>query len=80
VNKALHEYLDVFVTAYLDDVLVYSKGSLKEYINYVKKVLGKLREYKLLLNLEKYEFHVIEIDYLRFIILRDSITIDLAKV
>ena len=27
VNKVLHEYLDVFVLVYLDDILVYTKGT-----------------------------------------------------
>ena len=70
----------MFIIVYLDDILVYSKGLLKEYINYVKKVLGKLREYKLLLNLEKCKFYVIETNYLRFIISYNSIAIDLEKV
>ena len=39
INKALHEYLGIFVAAYLDDILVYSKGTLEEHIEHVKKVL-----------------------------------------
>ena len=49
INKALHEYLGIFVAAYLDDILVYSKGTLEEYIEHVKKVLRKLKQYKLYL-------------------------------
>ena len=39
INWVLHEYLDIFVIAYLDNILVYSKGLLEEYIVYIKKVL-----------------------------------------
>jgi hypothetical protein len=39
INAALHEYLDIFVTVYLDNVLVYSSGTLEEHIEQVKKVL-----------------------------------------
>ena len=49
INKALYEYLNIFITAYLDDVLVYSSGRLKEHTEYVKKVLRKMKEYKLYL-------------------------------
>ena len=38
INKALHEYLGIFAIAYLDDILVYSKGSLKEYADQCHKV------------------------------------------
>ena len=49
INKALHEYLGIFVTAYLDDVLVYTNSTLEEHVKHVKKVLQKLKEYKLYL-------------------------------
>ncbi len=37
----LFEYLDIFYTVYLDDILVYSDNEL-EYDSYVKLVLEKL--------------------------------------
>ena len=49
INNALHEYLRIFVTAYLDDVLVYSSGTREKHVKHVKKVLRKLKEYKLYL-------------------------------
>jgi hypothetical protein len=79
MNAALNEYLDIFVTAYLDDVLVYSKGSLKEHKKYVKKVLYKLREYKLFISRKKTKFYVTCTKYLRFILERDKIVMDLEK-
>ena len=42
INATLQEYLDVFVVAYLDDVLIYSAGTLEEHIQDVKKVMKKL--------------------------------------
>ena len=38
INDVLREYLDVFCTAYLDDILIYS-DSLKEHQEHIKKVL-----------------------------------------
>jgi hypothetical protein len=37
----LFEYLDIFYTAYLDNILVYSDNKL-EYDSYIKLVLEKL--------------------------------------
>ena len=42
INDVLFEYLDVFYTAYLDDILIYSKDPL-EYELHVKLVLERLR-------------------------------------
>ena len=41
MNDILFEYLDVFCTAYLDDILIYSEDPL-EYKEHVKKVLERL--------------------------------------
>ena len=53
----LRKYLDVFYLAYLDDILIYS-NSEKEYIEYIKKVLAKLSEAELYLDINKYEFYI----------------------
>jgi hypothetical protein len=41
INDVLHEFLDVVVTAYLDDIIVYSE-SLAEHEKHVTRVLGAL--------------------------------------
>ena len=41
INNSLHEYLDVFCTAYLDDVLIYSIDE-KEHTKQVLKILKRL--------------------------------------
>ena len=38
INTTLQEYLGIFVTAYLDNILVYTKGTSKEHAKAVKKV------------------------------------------
>jgi hypothetical protein len=40
----LREFLDEFCSAYIDDILVYSDGSIKDYRKKVKQVLQRLRE------------------------------------
>jgi hypothetical protein len=59
---------------------VYSSSTLKEHKEQVKKVLQKLKEKKLYLQLSKCKFYIIKTNYLSFVVLRDSIAIDLAKV
>ena len=78
INDALREHLDVFVVAYLDDILVYSR-TLEEYQLHVSKVLEYLGVRDLRLKPEKYKFYKEEVDFLGFIIGRNGIRIDPAK-
>ena len=80
INNALHKYLGIFVTAYLDDVLVYSSGTLGEHVEHVKKVLRKLKEYKLYLQLGKCEFYVKETEFLGFIVSIEGVKMNLKKI
>ena len=54
INWVLRDYLDEFCTVYVDDILIYTSGSLRDYKAKVYIVLGKLREAKLTLNINKY--------------------------
>jgi histidinol phosphatase-like PHP family hydrolase len=56
INNMLCPYLDVFITAYLNNILIYS-DNLKDYWDYVHKVLEALSEAGLYLKPEKCEFH-----------------------
>ncbi|KAI2786722.1 hypothetical protein POX_g09114 [Penicillium oxalicum] len=53
----LQGYLDKFVIAYLDDILVFSKTE-EEHIEHNRKVLQRLREAEVTLKLKKCEFHI----------------------
>ena len=79
INNTLQEYIDIFIIAYLNNILVYSSRTLAKYKEHVKKVLQKLLEYRLLIQLDKYKFNKDLIEFLGFIISRNSIAIDLAK-
>lgn len=79
INEQLHEYLDVFVVAYLDDILVYSKTK-NDHIQHIKKVMDKLQKANLLLKLEKCKFHQEEVAFLGFIVGRHGIRMNPDKV
>ena len=78
INDVLREYLDVFVIAYLDDILVYSK-TLEEYRLYISRILEYLGIRDLRLKPEKYKFYIKEVNFLEFIVGRNGIRIDLIK-
>ena len=42
INTTFCKHLDIFVTAYLDNILIYTKSTLKEHIQEVKKVFKVL--------------------------------------
>jgi hypothetical protein len=42
INEALYEYLNDFVTAYLNNILIFIKENREEHTEKVKKVLNKL--------------------------------------
>jgi hypothetical protein len=68
INWSLREYLDDFVSAYLDDVLVFTEGSLKQHRKHVNQVLERLRQAGLQLDIDKCEFEVQRTKYLGFIL------------
>ena len=50
MNEVLKDFLGKFVIAYLDDIFKFSK-TLEEYMMHICKVVEKLKEEKLLINL-----------------------------
>lgn len=79
INDTLRDFLDNFCLAYLDDCLVfsYTRG---EYIQHIRKVMQKLLDAGLQLDIKKCEFFVYETKYLGMIIGKHSVRIDLEKV
>jgi hypothetical protein len=63
----LRAYLDIFVVAYLDDILVYSKNK-GNYVKHVCTVLRCLDNYNLQVKLEKCKFYKKEVDFLGYIV------------
>ena len=75
INEAFMEFIDDCLTAYLDDLLIYSENELDHEIH-VKKVLTRLREAGLQIDSKKCEFHVKRTKYLGFIVGSGGIEVD----
>ena len=52
------DYLDNFVTAFIDNLIIYSKNKT-EYKKYIKMVLEQLHTAGLQASIKKYEFYII---------------------
>lgn len=81
INFVLRDLLDNCASAYVDDVLVYSKGPLNHHRDQVKQVLARLEKAGLCLDVDKCEFEAKKTKYLGFIIeVGKGIAMDPAKV
>ncbi len=79
MNDTLMNYLNEFVITYLNDIIVYS-NSKKEHVQHVRKILQRLREINIQIDVDKCEFHIIETKFLEMIIDRDDIKMNFEKV
>jgi hypothetical protein len=62
-----------YVRAYLDDLLCISKLSLEDHLEKLEEVLRQLHDAVLIVNAAKLTFYALEIEYLGYILTRDSI-------
>jgi hypothetical protein len=64
IDEAVRNYLDYFCTAYIDDILVYTENE-EEHTEHVLKVLRRLRERNLQLDIDKCDFDTKKVKYIR---------------
>jgi len=79
INDALRQYLDIFVIAYLDDIMIYLI-TLKEHVQHVSQILECLDKRDLHLKPEKCEFHQEKVDFLEFVVGRHGIRMNPEKI
>lgn len=78
INDTLKGYLDEFCTAYMDDILIFSR-SFEEHVEHVKKVLSRLKQSGLQIDIKKCEFHQKSVKFLGLIITTEGIKMDPSK-
>jgi hypothetical protein len=79
INDALRQYLDIFVIAYLNDIMIYLI-TLKKHVQHVFQILECLNKRDLRLKPEKCEFHREKVNFLEFVVERHEIRINLEKI
>lgn len=79
INDSIHDYLDDFATAYLDDILIYSE-SLQDHISHVRKVLERMRINNLQLDIQKCCFCTSKVKYLGLCISTEGLCMDHEKI
>lgn len=79
VNDILRSYVDKLVSAYPDDILIFSKTKA-EHIRHLIQVLDKLREHKLYAKASKCKFGRTSVDFLGHVISVKGFEMKRAKV
>ena len=79
MNRVFHDYLDQFIIAFIDDILIYSKTS-EEHEEHLRKVLERLRKEKLYAKLEKCEFWLDSVSFLGHVNCGEGVAVDSEKV
>jgi hypothetical protein len=79
MNDVFFDYFDDFVSIYINDILIYNNFK-KKHVKHVKKMLQRLRNANLQVDIDKCEFFVHEIKYLDFIVDRNEIRMNFEKV
>ena len=79
INHVLRPFLEIFCTAYLDDILIYS-DNIAEHNVHVNQALQALQEAGLYLKLEKCELHTTTVQYLGLVITPEGMSMDATKV
>ena len=79
INRALRGLVDDFCVVYLDDILIFSKSE-EEHYEHLELVIECLWQAELYANLKKCDFFKPEIDFLGFIVNKDGLRMDPARV
>jgi Reverse transcriptase (RNA-dependent DNA polymerase)/RNase H-like domain found in reverse transcriptase len=68
INSVLNPYLGIFCHAYLDDVVIYTRGTLEKHKEHVRLILEALQENGLRLKPQKCKWFTKQCDFLGFTI------------
>ena len=75
MEESFSDYRDKFALPYLDDIIAYSK-TFDDHVNHVQKILQRIKEKKLKLNLNKCDLFKSEVKYLGRIVSKNGHRMD----
>ena len=79
LTRILEKYINVFVLAYLDDILIYSKTPA-EHLKHIRLILDEFKECKIVCRAHKCRFNRLSLPYLGHILSVDGVKPDPRKV
>ena len=79
MHKVFQPYLDQFVVAFVDDILIYSKLK-EEHEDHLRIVLHVLRNHRLYAKFSKCEFWLTKVRFLGHVVSASGVIVDLEKV
>lgn len=79
MNEMLNEFIGKFMIFYLDDILIFNKMK-GQHLQHVRRVLEKLQQNKLLINLKECTFLQKELVYLGFVVAENELKMDPEKI
>ena len=79
MNRIFGPYLDQFVVVFVDDILIYSPSE-EAHVKHLRIVLQLLRTHQLYTKLEKCEFWLPEVKFLRHVVSSRGILVDPSKI
>ena len=80
MNRVLQEFLGDFVAVYLDDVIIFTKGTFEQHMDHLRQVFEALRMTNLKIKLKKCHFCLLNIHFLGHMVGRDGINPDPEKI
>jgi hypothetical protein len=79
INNVLRAHLDIFVIAYLNNILIYSQNK-KEHKKHVQTVLTLLQQHDLLVDPDKCSWHQEEVEFLGCIVGKNRVRMSEDKI
>ena len=79
MHKVFQPYLDQFFVVFVDDILIYSESE-EGHEDHLRVVLQVLRDHKFYAKFRKCEFWLIEVKFLRHIVLASGVSVHPEKV
>ena len=79
INRVFSDYLDQFMTVFIDDILVYSKNH-EEHEYHLRLVLQRLREHKLYAKFNKCKIWLEEVAFFGHIVTQEGTSVDIEMI